>query len=426
MSGAWQKARGRNAGRAPSLQPGTVSIEPEARPDSVVSLSHQAKDLYNAREFAAAIPLFREAIDQVRRSPGCDGRAHQGMLGLDLCLLASCLRQTGSTREALAAAEESVEILSAISGPDSFLFRSLETVVQSLEALSERSVDEATAAVRAAEVAARMDRSDPESLAHRFRILNLGANALNRTGQTREALRLRMEAIEVRGLIAEADPPRRHRVAVDYSSAAVLHAKLGEFVEACAAADACGSSMSDPEYTGPAADRRVLAENILALGHRLVASGLRREALRPYVLAIDAFRGLRSDTSRPVEPALAHCLNDHAWNLCMLGEQRKALPFAEEAVDLQRPIAESDVEGRWTLAAYLDTLATALAMADRRTDALAPAREALDIRRGMAGAADEKRKAMLGSSEKRRAMLVSSEILLARIEGRESGSFTER
>ena len=339
------------------------------------------------------------------------------MVGLDLCLLASCLRQTGSTREALAAAEESVEILSEVGGPDSFLFRSLEMVAQSLEVLSERAADKAAAAVRAAEVAARMDRSDPKFLARRFRVLNLGANVLNSTGQTREALRLRMEAIEVRGLIAEADPARRHRVAVDHSSLAVLHAKLGELVEACAAADACGISMSDPEYTGPTADQRVLAENLLAVGHRLLANGLRREALRPYALAIDALRGIRSDTSRPVEPPLAHCLNDHAWNLCMLGEQHEALPFAEEAVDLQRPISESDVEHRWTLAAHLDTLATALAMADRHAEAVAPAREALDIRRGMAGAADEKRKAML----------VSSEVLLARIEGREkSGSFTER
>jgi tetratricopeptide (TPR) repeat protein len=247
-------------------------------------------------------------------------------------------------------------------------------------------------------------------------MLDLAANVLNDSGRIPEALRLRKDAVEAARSIAETYPARRHRLAMQYSSLAVLHAKTGEFVEASAAGDACAASMSDPEFTSSPASRFMTAQNLFVLGRLLVQGSYRREALRPYLLAIDNFRVLRSDTSRPAESKLALCLNNHAWNLCVLEEPDEALPFAEEAVDLMRSLAESAPTERGLLASYLDSLATARAMSGRTDEALTACREALDIRRELAAADPEKHQAKVASIEK----------LEALIRGSESGSFTER
>lgn len=398
-----------------SPQPDTAPTAPKP-PPLALDLSNEAQELFISRQFTAAIPVYRQAIDVIRRSPKVDHQAVQALLGMDLCLLAGCLSQTGSIREALAAAEESAAILTAVSGPDALLTRSLETVALCLDSLAERPEDKAAAAMRAAALLARAGDSAPNSLRRRHVMLNGAANVLNNSGDAREALRLRAEAIGVIEAMAEADPAHRHRLAAEYASLAVLHAKLGEFAEASVAADTCAASMSDPEFTAPAAERLVIAGNLSVFAHRLVENAHRTEALRPFVLAIDLFRGLRSDAPEPVEFKLAHCLNEHAWNLCVLGEQDEALPCAEEAVELLRATVESKPAQRLLICACLDTLATALAMSGRKDAALAACSEALDIRRELAEADREKYQAELASTEK----------LQARIMGRESGSFTER
>ncbi len=408
-------ARERDADQTGSPEPNTARAVPNPH-SRVADLSRQAKGLFADRQFDAAIPVFQEAIDLLRRSPQIQLRPCQVMLGVDLSLQAVCLSTTGSTRQGLAAAEESAAILTAISGPDAFLLRSLETVALLLHALSERPEDKAAAAMRAAALMAQAGDPEPKILSRRHVMLNFAANVLVDSGQVQEALRLRKEAVDVAEAIVKGDPARRHRLATDYSSLAVLHAKGGDFVEASAAADACEASLSDPEYTASSADRFVIARNLSGFGRLLAENSRRGEALHPYGLAIDLFRGLPSDTPEPAAPTFARSLNNLAWNLCVLGEQDEALPFAEEAVDLLRAIAEPGPAHRELLSSCLDTLATALAMAGRGDEALAACREAIDIKRESAEA----------DREKHQAALASFETLRARILGRESGSFIER
>lgn len=402
----------RNAGQAGSPQSAAIS-QPAPRASE---LSRMARDLFTDQQFAAAIPVFQEAIDILRRSPKTRLRPYQGMLGLNLCLQATCLRQIGSTRRALASAEESAAILTAISGPDGFLLRSLETVALCLHSLSERPEDMAAAAMLAADLLARTSDPEPDRLGRRHVMLNHAANGLNTAGEIPEALRLRKEAIDVIELMAKANPARRHRLAIEYSSLAVLRAKAGEFPEAYAAADASETAMSDPEFSASSKDRFVIAQNQFVLGRLLVQNSHRSEALRSYVLAIDSFRALLSDPPEPIELKLGICLNNHAWNLCALGRQDEALPLAEESVDLLRATAASGPTERGVLSGSLDTLATALAMANRKDEALTACREALEIRRELAAI----------DREKHQANVASAETLQARITGREPGSFTER
>jgi tetratricopeptide (TPR) repeat protein len=397
---------------APATQPANLRAS---------DLFRQARDLFAAGQYAAAIPVFQAAIDIIRRSPNAHSQSYQGMLGVNLCLKAQSLRQTGSLRLAVSAAEESAAIFTAISGPDMFTLRSLETVALSLHSLSERPKDKAAAAMRAAALLEQSNDSEPNRLNRRLVMLNLAANVLNDSKEIPEALRLRKEATEVATLIAEADPAARHRLAIEYSSLAVLHAKVGDLAEACVAGDACDAAMSDPEFAASPANRFVIARNLSVLAHRLARGSLRSEALRPYVLATDMFRALGRDAPEPIEPRLARCLNGHAWALCHLGRPQEALPLAEEAAAVAGALTESPptafgLSKLELLSSCLDTLATALAMAGRKDEALAACCEALGITRGLAEA----------DPERHRVDVVWIETLRARIMGSDPGSFIER
>lgn len=416
MFGGWRKgaADERDAGRSASPRPGTASTATEAR-RRLFELSQQGKDLFGNREFTAAIPVLEEAIDGLRRSSVPDRFGHDTLLGINLWMLGSCLYKTTSTRQALAAAEEAVAILTPVPQAHLSLIGSLEVVVWSLDALSERPEDKIAAAVRAATLLAQVDSPESGYLVRRHNMLNLAATALISSGEIREAIRLRKEAISVAEAAAEADPVQAPWSTVHHSMLAVLHAKVGEFVEACAALEVCETAMSDTAFSAPPGARLSIAWNLTALGRQMVDQGHRGEARRPFALAIETYRGLRADTPEPVEAKLAYWLNEHAWNLCFLGEHDEALPCAEEAVAALRPLVATDPAKRRSYSSCLGTLATALALAGRTDEALTACREALEIRRELAAVEPEKYQDILAWTERQ----------LAKISGRESGSLTE-
>jgi len=302
-----ETAREQPTDRSASLRPGTSPSTAQLRPRSAV-LSGQAEELMRNRQYAAAIPILQDIVDSLRLSaqPGRPGRNER--LGFYLSKLAGCLHETGSMREALAAAEEAAAILTPLLPQvRSSLYECLECSALALHALSERPEERAAAAMRAAALLAQESRPEfmEQALTRRERMLNLAALALKNTSDLREALRVYKEAIEVTESIAETLPDVRHRLAIHFASMATLHAKVGEYVEACAALESCETSMSDPEFALPPDNRLAIAAQLLALGAWMVANRHHDDAGRPLLLAIQIYRAVRSDTQKLIEPALA-------------------------------------------------------------------------------------------------------------------------
>lgn len=334
-------------------------------------------------------------------------------------MLAKSLRKTGSMREALVTGEEAVAILTRSRHEDLMLFASLETVAMALETLAERPQDKADAAIRAASLLARNKRPEVERgfLASRYAMLRVAAKGMGETGRIRESLLLRKEAIDALETLAGDSPDLRKQLPEQYSLLAVLHGRVGEYAEAATTVEVCAASIAEQGTAGlPAPARSAVAWNMWALARIMTRNDRRPEARRPFALAIDTYRTLCPDPQNSFEPNLASCLNEHAWNLCGLGEQEEALPFAEEAVAVLHPIAETEPGRLASYAAHLDTLATALAMADRRDEALTACQKALDIIRELAEV----------DSDRYASRLTKMETLQAMITSRQTGRLTER
>lgn len=358
--------RGREAAKPPE------PYIPPARRSAAVA--KQATELFRARDYAAALPLLRQAVATLRESSMLDLRSQQQMLGAELSMLARSLRQTGADRDALAAAEESVEILTPLGGSQPFLRPSLLTIVACLTDLSERPEDLAEVTHRLAKLYAH-----EEDLDQSYMYYNRAANALIKCGRLSQARNALADSIEMLEAVVRTDKAQQSRLAVNYSAIAALHAKVGDFDEALAAAKSTAAVLALPDLDISAASRLRVAQNLTDLSIELTRGRRRDEAVGPNELAVAEFGKLHADARTGIESRFARCLNHHAWNLCKLLRSAEAVPHAERAVAL---LKDADAPGGARLRSFwgcLDTYATALAMSGRSDEALAPARTAYEL-----------------------------------------------
>ncbi|MEM7310695.1 MAG: tetratricopeptide repeat protein [Planctomycetota bacterium] len=310
--------------------------------------------------------------------------------------LAYGLSLAGRREEAMAAAEEAVQLYRELAAarPDAFksdLATSVSSLGVRLGDLGRR--EEALAAAEEAVqlyrelAAARPDAFTPDLAAS---VGNL-ANGLGELGRREEALAAAEEAMQLYRDLAVARPDAfTPNLAKSVSNLGIRLGELGRREEALAAAEEAVRLRRELAAARPDAFTPNLAASVSNLGIRLGELGRREEALGATEEAVQLYRELAAARPDAFTPDLAASVSNFAIDLGELGRQEEALAAAEEAVQLRRELAAARPDAFTpNLAASVSNLGTRLGEAGRREEALAAAEEAVQLFRELAAARPE-------------------------------------
>jgi len=185
-----------------------------------------------------------------------------------------------------------------------------------------------------------LDRTPPEDLKERARILDMLGFALYALGRREEALKATQESVEIYRRLADRQP--------------------------------------DAFLPG-------LAGSLRRLGFRLSDLGRREEALKATQESVEIYRYLADQHPDAFLPELAASLNNLGNQLSALGRRAEALEATQEAVALYRRLAAQHPDAfLHELAASLNNLGSMLSKMGRRAEALQATQESVEIRRRLA------------------------------------------
>ena len=264
--------------------------------------------------------------------------AHQARYAASLNNLGAMLSELGRREDALAAAQEAVEIRRRLAAerPDAFL----------------------------PDLAASLN--------------NLGA-MLSKLGRREDALAAAQEATGIyRRLAAERPDAFLPNLALSLSNLGIRSSELGRREDALAAAQEATEIRRRLAAERPDAFLADLATSLNNLGNRLSELGRREDALAAAQEAVEIRRRLAAERPDAFLPDLAMSLNNLGAMLRELGRREDALAAAQEATGIYRRLAADRPDAFLPdLAGSLGTLGNSLADLDRFDEAVSTTREAL-------------------------------------------------
>ncbi|MFI5963589.1 tetratricopeptide repeat protein [Streptomyces asoensis] len=317
--------------------------------------------------------------------------AHQPGLALSLSNLGAFLAAVGRWEEALAAAQEAVEICRQLASGNpaahaSDLARSLSNLGEALSAVGRRE-EALIAGEEAVEIYRLPASANPAAHASDLArsLSNLG-NRLSAVGRWGEALTAGEEAVEIYRLLASGNPAAYSpELAGSLTNLGTWLSAVGRREEALTGAEEAVEIHRRLVSGNPAAYTPDLAGSLSNVAIRLSAVGRRREALTAGEEAVDIYRRLASDNSAAYEPDLARSLSNLGEDLAEVGRRQEALAAGEEAVQIYRRLASvSPAAYEPDLARSLSNFGIRLSGVGRREEALIAAEEAVDIYRRLA------------------------------------------
>jgi tetratricopeptide (TPR) repeat protein len=352
------------------------------------NLAVKLSDLGRREEALAAA---QEAVELLRELAVARPDAFQPDLAASINTLANRLSELGQREEALAAAQEAANIQRdlAAARPDAFWPHLASTLISLAPRLSElgRREEALAAAQEAADLYRGMAAARPDAFRPSLAIsLNNLATMLSSLGRREEALKAAQDAADLYRELAAARPDAfRPDLAASLNNLAPRLGELGRREEALAAAQEAVDIRCKLATARPEAFRADLAQSLNNLAKALSQLGQREKALKTVQEAVDILRGLAAARPDAFRPSLATSLTNLANGLRELGRREMALKTAQEAVDILREqVAVRPDAFRPQLATSLNTLAAVLSELDRREEALDAAQEAARIYRKLA------------------------------------------
>jgi tetratricopeptide (TPR) repeat protein len=300
--------------------------------------------------------------------------------------LANRLSDLGRREEALAAAEQAVDLYRALaaSRPDAFtpdLATSLNNLAAALSDLGRReealAAAEQAVALRRALAASRPDAFTPDLATS----LNNLATMLGDLGRREDALAAADQAVALYRTLAASRPDAfTPDLATSLNNLAAMLSDLGRREDALAAAEEAVALYSALAASRPDAFKPYLAGSLNNLAKMLIDLGRREDALAAAEQAVALRRALAASRPDVFRPYLAGSLSNLANMLSDRGQREAALDAAQEAVDLYRALAASHPDAFTPdLARSLWVLGDLQAEASDAASALATLREATKL-----------------------------------------------
>jgi hypothetical protein len=353
-------------------------------------LSHR---LGNTNRLEEALAAAEQTVEIRRRLAADQPNVFEPDLARSLTYLGLMLAKLGRLEESLAAAEEAAGNFRRLAAvwPQAFesgLATSLSSLGSMLSVLGRR--EEALAAAEEATGIFRRlaaDRPDDFEPALSESLKSLG-RTLSKLERREEALAAIAEAAGIYRRLAAARPEAfQPDLAASLSSLSVTLKNLGRREEALAAAEEATGI-----YRRLAADRPDDFEPDLATALSSLSSGLsglgrRDDALAAIAEAAEIRRRLAAARPEAFEPELAGTLSDLAFVRSELGHRAEALAAAAESAEIYRRLAAARPEAfEPELARTLSYLGIMLSGMGRPEEALAAAAEGAGIYRRLAAA----------------------------------------
>jgi tetratricopeptide (TPR) repeat protein len=231
-----------------------------------------------------------------------------------------------------------------------------------------------------------LDRTPPEDLKERARILDMLGFALYALGRREEALKATQEAVEIYRRLADRQPDAfLPGLAGSLRRLGFRLSDLGRREEALKATQ---ESVEIYRYLAdqhPDAFLPELAASLNNLGNQLSALGRRAEALEATQEAVALYRRLAAQHPDAFLHELAASLNNLGSMLSKMGRRAEALQATQESVEIRRRLADQHPDAFLPyLAISLTTLGQVLSDLGRREEALKATQEAVEIRRRLA------------------------------------------
>ncbi|MGX2996531.1 tetratricopeptide repeat protein [Streptomyces sp. JNUCC 64] len=357
-------------------------------PGLAASLSNLGIRLSEVGRWVEALAVAEEAVEIRRRLAVGSPAAHEPGLAVSLSNLGTYLSGVGSRVEALAVAEEAVEIRRrlAVGSPAAHepgLAVSLSNLGTYLSEVGSRA-EALTAEQEAVKIRRRLAADSPA--AHEpdlaASLSNLGV-LLSEVGRWVEALAVAEEAVEIWRRLAVGSPAAHEPdFAVSLSNLGIRLSEVGRWVEALAVAEEAVEIRRRLAVGSPAAHEPDLAASLSNLGVLLSEVGRRAEALAVAEEAVEIRRRLVADSPAAHEPDLAASLSNLGIRLSGVGSWVEALTAEQEAVEIRRRlVADSPAAHEPGLAVSLSNLGTYLSEVGSWAEALAVTEEAVEIRR---------------------------------------------
>jgi tetratricopeptide (TPR) repeat protein len=390
--------------RLPSLAADMVAVMVETLGALAERLDRQinALDDEALSELDTALPLkslslmdlslrVAQHLADLARASAADASDGDGRLAARLRNLGNRLSALSRREEALAAAQEAVDIYRRLAKtrPDTFLpdlAKSLNNFGAMLSNLGRR--EEALAATQeAVDIYRSLAKTRPDAfLPDLAKSLNNLGTDLSAIGRREEALAAAQEAVDIYRRLAQirlsAFLPD---LANSLNTLGAMLSNLGWREEALAAAQEAVDTYRRLAKTRPDAFLPDLANSLNNLGNGLSDLGRREEALAATQEALDIRRRLAKTRPDPFLPDLASSLNNLSHHLSELGRREEALATAQEAVGIHRRLAKTRPDAFLPdLANSLNNLGNGLSSLGRREEGLAAAQEAVDINRRLA------------------------------------------
>jgi tetratricopeptide (TPR) repeat protein len=231
-----------------------------------------------------------------------------------------------------------------------------------------------------------LDRTPPEDLKERARILDMLGFALYALGRREEALKATQEAVEIYRRLADRQPDAfLPGLAGSLRRLGFRLSDLGRRAEALQATQESVEIYRHLADQHPDAFLPDLAASLTNLGNALSEMGRRAEALQATQEAVDLYHRLAAQHPDAFLPYLALSLNNLGIWLSEMGRRAEALQATQEAVDLYRRLAAQHPDAFLPdLARSLNNLGSMLSALGRREEALQATQEAVDLYRRLA------------------------------------------
>ncbi|MEU1782224.1 tetratricopeptide repeat protein [Streptomyces abikoensis] len=335
-----------------------------------------------------------EAVGLYRRLAREDPAAYRPHLAAVLHNLSLTARALGKREEALASAQEAVEIYGELrlARPDAHEFRS--GLAHGLGALAQAEGElgrpEAALAAMDEEVGIRRELADEHGdgdLPELAAALNNRAIWLMECGRVEEAVPVSEEAVTCYRSLAERRPDAfRNGVARSLSTYSNCLHLAGRPKAALAATEEAVEIRRRLAGERPGAYLADLALSVHSLAIDLAGAGRPDEALARAAEAVGLYRHLVEKEPTGFRHRLANSLNTYAHRLNDAGRPADALEAAREAVGLYQPLFTAEPGAfRADLAMSLDTLAGQLEETGHPEDALRAGEESVGLYRALVG-----------------------------------------
>ena len=340
---------------------------------------------------ADALAPAQEAVDLYSILAGKQPEAFNPALGYSLTNLAIILGDLGRHAEGLAPAEEAVDHHRALARqqPDAFnrgLAGSLNNLANMLGGLG-RNADALTPAQEAVDINRTLACQQPDAFNPDLAMsLSNLANRLIELGRRADALTPAQEAVDrYRDLARQQPDAFNPDLASSLNNLATILGDLGRRSDAFAPAHESADLYRALARKQPDAFNPTLAMSLQNLAICLGDLGRRAEAIAPAREAVNLYHALARQQPNAFNRNLAGSLNTLAIQLSKLGHYADALTPAQESVNLYRDLSIHQPDAfNPVLAMSLSNLAKCLSELSRRAHALAPAKESVDLYRALA------------------------------------------